>query len=288
MSSPSPGRERGSGGEAVGPEMVGGRGARFQQLLPLIPMLSIPRSYWTVGCGLAALLLLFLAPTHLAAQLPDNKQVKYVRDAEEYAVLSRQIYRMALGAVTTAARERAARTGGPWAVVMDIDETVLDNSTYELDRATYGLPFENVSWNAWVNRGEAGIVPGVIEFIAGVRRHGGRVVFVSNRDEAVRAATVANLQRFNLWTENDKICLATDSTYPKRVRRSEVVEGRGNCSWAGTPTPVLAFIGDQMGDFPATGESDIDAGKDEAYGRRYFILPNPLYGSWTTRVTRVR
>ena len=250
-------------------------------------MHSSIRRLSAVGCGLLALLLAASPSRPLAAQSPANKQVKYVRDAEEYAVLSRMVYRQALAAVTAAVRERNARVSGPWAVVLDIDETVLDNSTYELDRATYGLAFENGSWNAWVNRGEAGLVPGVVEFISGVRRMGGHVAFISNRDEVVRAATQANLQRFNLWTELDRLCLATDSTYPKRVRRTEVAEGRGACSW-NTPTPILAFVGDQMGDFPAAGESDPDAGKDTAFGTRYFILPNPLYGAWTTRVTRQR
>ena len=222
-----------------------------------------------------------------AQTTPQQKQVKYVRDAEEYAVLSRMVYRQALTALTAAVRERSARVSGPWAVVLDIDETVLDNSTYELDRASYGLPFENGSWNAWVNRGEAGVVPGVQTFIAEVRRLGGHVAYISNRDEVVRAATQANLVRFNLWTDLDRLCLITDSTYTKRVRRAEVAEGRGACSWS-TPTPVLVYIGDQMGDFPATGEGDADAGKDDAFGRRYFILPNPLYGAWTTRVTRQR
>jgi 5'-nucleotidase (lipoprotein e(P4) family) len=245
------------------------------------------RRPWAVGLWLSALSC-GLSVSALAAQLPANKQVKYVRDAEEYAVLTRQVYRMALNSVSATVRERTGRTGGPWAVVMDIDETVLDNSAYELDRASYGLSFENSSWNAWVNRGEAGVVPGAVEFISGVRRMGGRIVFISNRDDAVRAATLANLNRFSLWTENDKLCLVTDSTYTKRVRRTEVTEGRGACGWSGTPTPVLAFVGDQMGDFPATGESDADAGKDPAFGGRYFILPNPLYGSWTTRVTRQR
>ncbi|HTK56780.1 MAG TPA: HAD family acid phosphatase, partial [Gemmatimonadales bacterium] len=224
----------------------------------------------------------------LTAQAPLNKQIKYVRDAEEYAVLTRQVYRQALTAVSAAVRERTARTSGPWGVVLDIDETVLDNSTYELERAAYGLPFENQSWNAWVTRGEAGIVPGVVEFISGVRRLGGRVAYISNRDEVMRAATIANLQRYNLWADIDRLCLATDSTYPKRARRAEMVEGKGNCSWSGTPVPVLAFLGDQMGDFPAAGESDPDAGKDTAFGTRYFILPNPLYGAWTTKVTRQR
>ncbi|HEX7918828.1 MAG TPA: hypothetical protein VF454_05450, partial [Gemmatimonadales bacterium] len=52
-----------------------------------------------------------------AAQSPANKQVKYVRDAEEYAVLSRMVYRQALAAVTASVRERSARVSGPWAVV---------------------------------------------------------------------------------------------------------------------------------------------------------------------------
>ncbi|HVX88315.1 MAG TPA: HAD family acid phosphatase [Gemmatimonadales bacterium] len=246
------------------------------------------RLFRAAAVAAVAVALAVSPPRRLAAQTtPQQKQVKYVRDAEEYAVLSRMVYRQALAALTAAVRERSARVSGPWAVVLDIDETVLDNSTYELDRASYGLPFENASWNAWVERAEAGVVPGVQTFIAEVRRLGGHVAYISNRDEAVRAATQANLVRFNLWTDLDRLCLITDTSYTKRVRRAEVADGRGACSW-NTPTPVLVYVGDQMGDFPAAGERDVDAGKDDAFGRRYFILPNPLYGAWTTRVTRQR
>src|SRR6266542_5713758 len=69
---------------------------------------------------------------------------KYVRDSEEYAALARQVYRSAGDAVD---RARSAAPG-PWAVVLDIDETTLDNSTYQLERAAYGLPFEAASWAA--------------------------------------------------------------------------------------------------------------------------------------------
>lgn len=243
-----------------------------------------------VRTALTLLLLASLPPASLQAQAPavEQKQVKYVRDSEEYAVLTRQIYRQALAALTAAVRERTARVSGPWAVALDIDETVLDNSTYELDRASYGLTFENQSWNAWVDRAEAGLVPGVVDFISGVRRLGGHVVYISNRDEATRAATMSNLNRFSLWTDADRLCLVTDSTYTKKVRRAEVVDGRAPCGWPGAATPVLVYVGDQLGDFPAAGESDADAGKEDAFGRRFFLLPNPMYGSWTTRVTRKR
>ncbi len=254
-------------------------------------MRSDQRSHFT-GFARSLLLIALLVPAGRASAQapadPTNKQVKYVRDSEEYAVLTRQVYRQALVALTTAVRERTARTSGPWAVALDIDETVLDNSTYELDRASYGLTFEKNSWNAWVDRAEAGLVPGVVEFISGVRRLGGHVVYISNRDETGRPATIANLQRSSLWTDQDRLCLATDSTYTKKVRRSEVTEGKTPCGWPGAPTPVLVYVGDQMGDFPAAGESDVDAGKDDAFGRRFFLLPNPMYGSWTTRVTRKR
>ncbi|HSN14844.1 MAG TPA: HAD family acid phosphatase [Anaeromyxobacteraceae bacterium] len=239
------------------------------------------------AAGLGAALFAVPAPSPLAAQAPTQTrlEVKYVRDADEYATLTRQVYREALAAVNGSNR---ARMSGPWSVVLDLDETVLDNSAYQLERAAYTLPFDDPSWNAWVERGESGLVPGVVEFVSGVRRLGGHIAWISNRAESTRAATVANLQRFNLWSDNDRLCLATDSTYPKKVRRSEVTDGRGACSWTGAPAPVVVYVGDQMGDFPAAGESDPDAGKDDAFGRRFFILPNPMYGAWTTRVTRQR
>jgi 5'-nucleotidase (lipoprotein e(P4) family) len=211
--------------------------------------------------------------------------VKYVRDSEEYATLARQIYRLAAEAVDRGAR--ALPAGTTWAAVLDVDETALDNSTYQLDRAAYGLPFDNASWNAWVRRLEARPVPGVADFVAAVRRAGGRIAWITNRDEEVRDATIANLRAHGLWDEADRLCLATpDAAYTKAVRRRELVSGQGACAWSGAAVRVLVYVGDQMGDFPARGEPDPDAGQDAAFGRRLFLLPNPMYGSWTSRVTR--
>jgi acid phosphatase len=222
------------------------------------------------------------------ARPPDARaavDVKYVRDSEEYATLARQIYRQATDAVERAAA--ALPAGTPWAAVLDVDETALDNSTYQLDRAAYGLPFDNASWNAWVRRREAAAVPGAAGFVASVRRAGGRIAWITNRDEEVRDATVANLRAHGLWNEADRLCTATpDASYTKAVRRRELASGEGPCAWPGTAIRVLVYVGDQMGDFPGRGEGDPDAGQDAAFGRRFFLLPNPMYGSWTNRVTR--
>jgi len=189
-------------------------------------------------------------------------EIKYVRDGETYAVLTRQVFRAALEAVESWVAD--AQSGGPWAVSLDIDETTLDNSTYQLELGTYDISYDEPSWNAWVARREAGVVPGVIEFVASVRSMGGRVAWISNRFEV------------------------GDSAYTKADRRRDLASGEGSCAWPGAPVTIAAFLGDQMGDFPATGEPFPGAGEDSAFGTRFFMLPNPMYGPWSRRVTRHR
>ncbi len=211
--------------------------------------------------------------------------IKYVRDSEEYAALTRQVYRLASDAVQRSSQANSTRR---WAVVMDIDETALDNSTYQLDRASYGLPFDDASWNAWVLRRAAAAIPGVVPFIAGVRQAGGHVAWITDRDTTTVEATQANLTAVGLWNSDDRLCLKDpkDPQRNKAVRRAEVVSGKGACAWEGTPMTVTAFLGDQMSDFPQKGESFPNIG-DESFGRAWFLLPNPMYGGWTTKVTRV-
>lgn len=235
-------------------------------------------------------LCLIAAAAPAAAQTPAAtaaREVKWVRDSEEYAVLTRMVYRAAQRAVA-AGRESLPR-GRPWAVVLDVDETVLDNSVYELERRAYGVPHDEVVFNAWNARREAGVVPGAVEFIAAVRRAGGRVVWNTNRTESAREDTRASLRTAGLWHDSDRLCLLTsDAAYTKAARRAEVLAGSGRCAWEGEPVTVLAYVGDALGDFPGEGEAGRDAGNDAAFGTRHFLLPNPMYGAWDRRVTRRR
>jgi len=229
-------------------------------------------------------LLLFAAAAHAQTTpppTPNSLDIKYVRDSAEYATLSRQVYRLA----TEQALQKGKAAKGAWGVVLDVDETALDNSTYQLERVAYNLPFEDNSWTAWINRSEAGSVPGVAEFLTAVRAAGGKVAFITNRDEKGRAGTQRNLERNGLWSSNDLLCLLADN-YQKSARRKEVADGTGKCSWSGVKLSVVAFVGDQLGDFPQTGEAFEGAGADTQFGRTFFLLPNPMYGNWVTSVTR--
>jgi len=235
-----------------------------------------------------AVAFLLLAAAPLGAQTPAPElqgglEVKWMRDSEEYAALTRMVYRVAERALSDAAR-RVPR-GQPWAVVLDLDETALDNSTYQLTRLAYRLPFDTVSWNDWVRRGEAGVVPGTAEFVAAIRRLGGQVAWISNRSDATRQATLATMAARGLWHDNDRMCPVTDPANTKAVRRAEVMTGNGPCGW-GRAVTVVGYVGDNIQDFPQAGEADPDAGNDAAFGVRFFMLPNPMYGGWMTRVTR--
>ena len=216
------------------------------------------------------------------AVVPHELGIKYMRDSEEYAVLARQVYRLAAEAVTSAAK----RVGRAWCVVVDVDETALDNSQYELELVAYGLPFDPPSWEAWVQRREAGVVPGATDFVATVRRAGGRIAWISNRDTTTTHATRANLARVGLWNDDDRLCLQDGAKRSKAIRRAEVMAGQGACGWTGLPMAILAFVGDHMGDFPEPSEQIPNTGSDAAFGKTCFLLPNSMYGDWTTRVTR--
>jgi 5'-nucleotidase (lipoprotein e(P4) family) len=234
-----------------------------------------------------ALATVFASWTLLEAQqlaTPHELGIKYMRDSEEYAVLARQVYRVAGEAVGRGPAGAAPRT---WAVVLDVDETALDNSTYQLERAGYGLPFDAKSWSAWINRRAAAAVPGTVGFVERVRAAGGRVAWISNRDAALSDSTRENLKSVGLWNDDDRLCLQKNPQHTKAMRRHEVVTGQGECAWPNAPARVAVFVGDQLGDFPKADEQIPQiGGADEDFGRTCFLLPNSQYGAWTTSVTR--
>ena len=113
---------------------------------------------WRASIGITVALSM-VGGGSLVAQATRGLEVKWVRDSETYATLTRQIYRLALEVVRLRVANRPGI--GPWAVVLDVDETTLDNSAYQLELGPYETDYDDVSWNAWVARRTAPAVPGV-------------------------------------------------------------------------------------------------------------------------------
>ena len=224
---------------------------------------------------------LLFAPSALAFETShtDHLELKWVRDSIEFSMLTQQIFANGAQAVLNNAKEEKS-----WAVVLDIDETVLDNSTYWLELSSYNLLFDWHGWNVWCERRVAEPIPGAKGFVDAIRQAKGRIAYISNRHQSTLQATIDNLKAYGLYDKHDLVCLKTDDTaYDKRLRRLEARAGEGPCSWKGVEIKFVGYFGDTIHDFP---EDDEEGPREEQFGSRYFMLPNPMYGGWEHGVTR--
>jgi 5'-nucleotidase (lipoprotein e(P4) family) len=201
--------------------------------------------------------------------------VRWVRDAAEYEAAVRQLYAVAQAQVERAVSGRAA---GSWAVILDADETIISNLKYQDERTALGKGYSSDSWTAWVKRKEATALPGAAAFLKRVRALGGRIAIVTNRRAAVCGDTEANLKAVGLIY--DVVLCRTDEE-DKNARFQAVATGTAGQP----PLEVVAFVGDNIRDFPALSQAIKGSGPEAfaKFGTTFFVVPNPLYGSWEPR-----
>jgi 5'-nucleotidase (lipoprotein e(P4) family) len=214
-------------------------------------------------------------PPRVERRLPND--VRWVRSAAEWTALALQAFRAAEARLPELARGQAA---GTWAVILDADETVLDNSEYQRRRALLDSGYTSASWALWVNERAAPAVPGAAEFTRRVRLMGGRVAIVTNRADSLCAATRQNLDAVGIAT--DVVLCQPPGEGDKNPRFERV---RTGTAAPGLPAlTVVAWVGDNIQDFPGLSQGARHEPAALAdFGRRYFILPNPMYGSWEER-----
>jgi 5'-nucleotidase (lipoprotein e(P4) family) len=201
-----------------------------------------------------------------------SDSVHWVRNSAEYEALAIQAYGQARAALSLSIGDRAA---GTWAVILDADETVLDNSQYQKELGS--LPFSAETWRAWTARKEAGLVPGAKSFLDWVKSKGGIVAIVTNRDQLECADTEENMRGLGLLYD---VALCTDGDREKEPRFERVRLGKAKPGLP--PVDVLLFVGDNIQDFPDLTQA-LHASKESDYapfGTRYIVMPNPMYGSW--------
>jgi 5'-nucleotidase (lipoprotein e(P4) family) len=215
------------------------------------------------------------APAAAAAAAAQPNDVHWVRSAAEYRAVFLQTYSHA----TARVRELAVgRTAGTWAVILDADETVLDNSEYQRRIHLRGERFHVSTWNAWVREAAADSLPGAAGFIRTVRDLGGRVAIVTNRDDEICEPTRENLRRLGIAVD---VVLCQAPGEVGKIGRFDAV-AQGTTGAALPPLDVIAWVGDNIHDFPGATQQLRDAAPAafDAFGRTWFILPNPMYGSW--------
>jgi acid phosphatase len=200
--------------------------------------------------------------------------LRWFRGSAEYRALALQTYALATSRVEAAAKGRTARS---WAVILDADETVLDNSPFQKEQELSGRPYSEDAWQAWVRRREAAPIPGARAFLERVGALGGVVAIVTNRREAVCDDTRATFRDRRLPFDV-MLCRPDGGASDKNPRFQAVSRGTAELP----PLEVVAYVGDNILDFPGL-DQEVRSGSDEGFagfGTRFFLLPNPLYGSW--------
>lgn len=204
--------------------------------------------------------------------------IHWARSSAEHDVLYRQIF---LRAAERLEEIAAGWPAGTWAVSLDADETVLDNSLYQKERWEETGSFDDLyspeSWNAWVMRQEAPPLPGAVEFLGKIRELGGVIAIVTNRRESQCPATEENFRKEDMPFD---IMLCRGETGEKEPRWARIEAGTASPAYG--PLTLVMWLGDNIEDFPErTQELRFgDTGDFAPFGRIYFNLPNPMYGSW--------
>ncbi|MFQ5640065.1 MAG: HAD family acid phosphatase [bacterium] len=233
-----------------------------------------------------AILILIYSLSAACAQEPKKlpNDIKWMTKSIEYSAICMQTYRNAWQAVKDAAESQTQN----WVVVLDIDETVLDNSPYAIQLYENSKPFTEESWAKWVYREEAALVPGAKAFIDSVRTLGPKahIAYITNRLSEYDHATKQNLKKYGLFQEDDILLARMGSEDTKENRRRCLETGTDRCKKNG-PCVILALVGDHIRDFvPVYGSKNVfqywnnDLKEDTNWGKKYFMLPNPNYGAW--------
>lgn len=226
------------------------------------------------GCASSPVETPATAPTAAAAAPAPSLAIHWIRTSAEFHAALVQTYALAGERLAELAAEREA---GTWAVALDADETVISNSRFQRELAASGGPFSRELWYAWARRREATALPGARAFLERVHELGGRIAVVTNRDEEICPDTEANFRDLGLPFDA-MLCRRGES---RKEPRWEQIES-GTAVPGLPPLEIVLWVGDNIQDFPDLGQ-DLRFEPESAFadfGRKYFVIPNPMYGSW--------
>jgi 5'-nucleotidase (lipoprotein e(P4) family) len=255
----------------------------------------VPMKRWLTRKILFALLLLTtIYHSDAVAQVPREVEAQADNEYQEGAILWTQtsgemralayqafnLARMVLDRDLRIHRRSRLRP----AVIVDVDETILDNSRYQATLLKNRQSHTAQKLTDWVNRAEATALPGAVEFLRYAASRGVRVFYISNRRQIEKDATAVNLKKLGFPEVNDQTLLVR--THPQSSSKEPRRQSVSN------KYRIVLLMGDNLNDFAEifdksrTVESRIAAvelNKDK-FGVRFIILPNVMYGDWESAI----
>ncbi len=166
----------------------------------------------------------------------------------------------------------------PPAVIVDVDETVLDNSPYQVTNIVHGRSYAPATWNEWTLRASAKALPGALDLLTYAATRECEVFYITNRDASEKNATIKNLYEQGFpFADEAHVLTMENGVSDKTERRARVTKAHY----------VALLCGDQLRDFDERfKDRSVDQGLPtvqamrDTLSRYFVLLPNPMYGTW--------
>lgn len=168
------------------------------------------------------------------------------------------------------------------AVIVDLDETILNNITYEAQMILTDSTNTKSFWQHWVDTAIADTLPGALEFLKYAQSKDVEVFYISNRAYTDVASSIKNLQKFHFpYADEKHMIFKTDKSKSKELRRKQVAKDYD----------IVLLCGDNLGDFSAAFDDRTEKTINDnihnyksLFGKKFIILPNPMYGYWEKQI----
>lgn len=167
------------------------------------------------------------------------------------------------------------------AVIVDIDETLLNNSPFEAQMILSDSADWEFLWDKWIGTASADTLPGALGFLKYAKNKGVEVFYVTNRDTSEKAFTLMNLQKFKFPFADEKHLIARITNDPSKEKRRKQVAKEYD---------IVLLCGDNLGDFAGMFDNYNESISDSIikhkneFGKRFIVLPNPMYGAWENQI----
>jgi len=220
--------------------------------------------------------------------------VLYAQSSPEYEASNIQTYVNAKSALdralndlswTAAIEQKKNFENKPPAIILDIDETVLNNIPFQARSIINGQSYP-IGWLEWMLEESSDAVAGVSEFLEYAQSKGVKIFYVTNRIAVAEDATRNNIKKLGLPLDSDRdVLLMKDENgwTSDKVSRRELIA---------KDYRILLLVGDQLGDFLPLDETtlELDSRKNLAdtykhmWGSKWFMITNPMYGRWEASI----
>jgi 5'-nucleotidase (lipoprotein e(P4) family) len=161
-------------------------------------------------------------------------------------------------------------------IVLDVDETVLDNSPFQAKSVLESTSYP-VNWDEWCNLANAEPLPGALEFLNYARANGVSIFYVTNRKDYLKEVTIKNLADMGFPHADAEHVITRSAEASKEGRRQDLMK----------KYHISLLFGDNLNDFAEVFEGKSVKSRFDAvdqvsnlFGRKFIVLPNAMYGDW--------